>query len=130
MHPILARGSRLALYLGLWVFVGLLLAGLLAGQSGLEWAASAAVALPLSTAFSFVCLSAWYVSRGMPLANTGAFSVAATAVTASLISSSVWVVLARAWIAFVLRRAAVADPAAVSANVQILLFGFGILLYL
>lgn len=130
MHPILARGPRLALYLGLWALVGLLLAALVAGQSGLGWAASAAVALPLATAFSFVCLSAWYVSRGMPLVTTGALRVAATAVTASLISSAGWVLLARAWIAFVTRRAAVPDPAAVSASIQTLLFGFGVLLYL
>jgi hypothetical protein len=64
MHPILARGGRLALYLGLWVIVGLLLAGLLAGQTSLGWAASTTAALPLATAYSFVCLSAWYVARG------------------------------------------------------------------
>ena len=65
MHPILARTGRLALYLGLWVIVGLLLAGLLAAQTNLGWAASAMAALPLATAYSFVCLSAWYVARGM-----------------------------------------------------------------
>ena len=73
MHPDpRARGS-LALYLGLWVIVGLLLAGLLAGaERASDGSASAMVALPLATAFSFVCLSAWYVARGMPLATTGA----------------------------------------------------------
>jgi hypothetical protein len=35
MHPILARGSRLALYLGAWALLGLLLAALLAIPGGL-----------------------------------------------------------------------------------------------
>jgi signal transduction histidine kinase len=130
VHPILARGVRLALYLALWVLVGVLLAGLLAGQSGLGWLASLAVALPVTTAFSFVCLSAWYVSRGMPLATTGAGRIVTTAVTAALISSAGWVLIGRAWMALVAGRAAVADPDAVWASLQPLLFGFGVLLYL
>jgi hypothetical protein len=130
MHPILARGGRLALYLGLWVIVGLLLAALLAGQMRLDWPLSAAVALPLATAYSFVCLSAWYVARGMPLSTTGAFRIVVTAVTASLISSAGWVAIGEAWMKFVVGRGRVPDPAAISSELQLLLFGFGTLLYL
>ncbi|MGB2713749.1 MAG: histidine kinase [Vicinamibacterales bacterium] len=130
MHPILARGARLALYLGLWVLVGLLLAGLLVGQSGLGWLASASVALPLATAYSFVCLSAWYVARGLPLATTGIARIAATAVTASLVSSAGWVVIGRGWVAVVTRRALVDEPDTFAASLQPTLFGFGVLLYL
>jgi histidine kinase len=130
MHPILARGARLALYLGLWVLVGLLLAGLLVGQSGLGWFASASIALPLATAYSFVCLSAWYVARGMPLATTGVARIAATAVTAALVSSAGWVLIGRGWVAVVTERAAVGDPEAFAASLQPTLFGFGVLLYL
>lgn len=130
MHPILARGARLALYLGLWVLVGLLLAGLLVGQSGLGWLASASVALPLATAYSFVCLSAWYVARGLPLATTGIARIAATAVTASLVSSAGWVVIGRGWVAVVTRRALVDEPDTFAASLQPTLLGFGVLLYL
>jgi two-component system sensor histidine kinase AlgZ len=130
MHPILARSGRLALYLGLWAFVGLLMAGVFAVQSSLGWADAALVALPLATTFSFVCLSAWYVARGMPLATTAAVRIATTAITASLVSSAGWVVIARGWMGFVSRRTGVADPDAVWADLQPLLFGFGVLLYL
>jgi histidine kinase len=130
MHPILARGARLALYLGLWVLVGLLLAGLLVGQSGLGWLASASVALPLATAYSFVCLSAWYVARGLPLATTGIARIAATAVTASLVSSAGWVVIGHGWVAVVTRRALVDEPDTFAASLQPTLLGFGVLLYL
>jgi hypothetical protein len=130
MHPILARGGRLALYLGLWAFVGLLMAGVLAAQSDLGWVDAVLVALPLATTFSFVCLSAWYVARGMPLATTTAVRIATTAITASLISSAGWVVIARGWMAFVARRTGVADPDAVWSDLQPVLLGFGVLLYL
>jgi histidine kinase/histidine kinase/DNA gyrase B/HSP90-like ATPase len=130
MHPILARGGRLALYLGLWLLVGLLLAALLVGQTGLGWLTSAAVALPLATVYAFACLSAWYVARGMPLATTGVARIAATAVTASLVSSALWVFIGRGWAALVTRRTIAADPDAFAANLQPTLFGFGVLLYL
>jgi signal transduction histidine kinase len=130
MHPILARGARLALYLGLWVLVGVLLAGLLANQSGLSWQASVGIALPLATAYSFVCLSAWYVARGLPLATSGITRIAATAVTASVVSSAGWVLIGRGWVAFVTRRAMVDDPASFAGTLRPTLFGFGVLLYL
>lgn len=130
MHPVLARGARLALYLGLWVVVGLLLAGLVTTQGALGWGEAIAVALPLAAVFSFVCLSAWYVSRGMPLATTGTVRIAATAFTASLVSSAGWLVIARGWVGLVTRRSGVLAPDVVSSELQPLLFGFGVLLYL
>ena len=130
MHPILARRGRLALYLGLWVLVGVLLAALLAGEGRLEWRAAALVALPLATAFSFVCLSAWYVSRGLPLGTTGAFRIAATAATAAVISSAGWLALARGWIAFIAGGAGISSLRGVFGAIDGLLFGFGVLLYL
>ena len=48
MHPILARGRRLALYLGAWTLLGLLLAALLAAPGGLGPAASLGIAIPLA----------------------------------------------------------------------------------
>jgi signal transduction histidine kinase len=130
MNPIFARGTRLALCLALWVFVGLLLAWLVASESGASVAASIAIALPLTAVFSFVCLSAWYVSRGLPIATAGGLRIITTAIAASLISSAGWVLISRGWTAFVMRRTGVADPAAVSSALQPLIFGFGVLLYL
>src|SRR3954452_16446095 len=97
MHPILARSGRLALYLALWVAIGALLAVLLAVQTGLPWPSALLLALPLTTFYAFVCLSAWYVSRGMPLAATGSVQIVATALTASSLASAIWVLVARGW---------------------------------
>ncbi len=129
MHPILARGGRLALYLGLWVAVGLLLGVLLVAQIGLGWRQAGLISLPLSFLYAFVCLSAWYVSRGMPLAATGALRIVATALTASAISSAMWLLAARTWVDWLARRGFV-PPFSAPAGLYALFSGFGLLLYL
>ena len=88
MHPILARGRRLALYLGLWLVLASLLGALLGAQASLTWWHALIVALPLAYAYAFVCLSVWYVSRSMPLAMTGAARIFGTALAAAGISSA------------------------------------------
>jgi hypothetical protein len=129
MHPLLASRAHLWLYLLLWAIAGVVLSAVLVGERAVGWSAALAAAIPLATAFSFVCLSAWYVARGMPLAG-GALRVLVTAMSASLVSSALWLVVARAWFLLVARRFGIADASAVFANIQPLLYGFGVLLYL
>jgi hypothetical protein len=130
MHPILARGGRLALYLVVWVLVGALLAALLAGLEGLPWMHALAVALPLATTYAFLCLSAWYVSRSMPLATTGPLRVVVTGLTAASISSAAWLALARAWIDVLPRGGPPPAARVPSSSLDTLFFAFGLLLYL
>jgi two-component system, LytTR family, sensor histidine kinase AlgZ len=127
MHPLLARRSHFALYLLLWLLVGVLLAGLLASQ-GMPREVALATALPLAAAFSFVCLSAWYVSRGMPLTGTGPVRIVVTAVTAAMLSSAMWLGMAHVWMGVTMAR--LAPGAEPDAGANVLLFGFGVLLYL
>jgi hypothetical protein len=129
MHPILARGGRLASYLGLWVAIGLLLGVLVAAQTGLDGRPAGFIAVPLASLYAFVCLSAWYVSRSMPLAATGALRIAATALTASALSSTMWLLASRMWIAWLTDRRIV-PPIAKPAALYPLLAAFGLLLYL
>lgn len=129
MHPILARASRLALYLAVWIFVGLLLAALLAGPGGLRTAQALAIAIPLALTYAFVCLSAWYVARSTPIGPTGSIRLIATALTSSVISSAVWLVVARGWLELFTRGSELAS-ARVFLAVRPLIFGFGVLLYL
>jgi two-component system sensor histidine kinase AlgZ len=130
MHPILARGGRLALYLVVWALGGILLAALLRGAGGLGWPWSLAVAMPLTLTYAFFCLSSWYVSRSMPLAATGAMRLTATAVTAAVMSSAAWLALARGWIEVLARRGAGFDAYTTFQRIDALMFGFGVLLYL
>lgn len=127
MHPLFARSERLALYLALWTIAGALLASLLASEAGLTAGKAAAVAFPLALAYAFVCLSAWYVSRSAPLATSGVTRVLATAVGASLLSSAIWLVLARGWNAILTRFWGVNVP---FREIAAVLFGFGLLLYM
>jgi hypothetical protein len=129
MHPILARGRRLALYLGAWTLVGMLLAALLAGPGGLSATRSLVVAIPLALVYAFFCLSAWYVARSTPLGPTGGVRLIATALTASAISSAAWLVVARGWLELFAEGNRVAPPELFPA-LRALIFGFGLLLYL
>jgi hypothetical protein len=130
MHPILARGGRLALYLALWVTVGVLLGGLVEALLGVGWKPAAIISVPLAALYAFVCLSAWYVSRGMPLGATGAVRIVATALTASALSSAMWLLAARAWIDWLGRRRLVPPLDRDTAALYSLFSAFGLLLYL
>jgi sensor histidine kinase YesM len=129
MHPILARGTYLALYLAVWTIIGLLLAALLAGPGGLVASQALAIALPIALAYAFFCLSAWYVARSTPIGPTGPVRLAATAVTSSAISSAVWLAVARGWLEIFTRGSELASGRVFLA-VRPLIFGFGVLLYL
>ncbi len=137
MYPIPSRGRGLVLYLGAWALAGTLLAALLVGSMSLSrpgsfviaFRQSVAIALPLSIVYAFICLSAWYVARSMPLAATSVIRIVTTGVTAAVVSSGAWLALARVWMALVASRAGL-DPAGAFARVSPLIFGFGLLLYL
>ena len=127
MHPLLARGERLALYLALWAIAGALLATLLAAEAGLSLRDAALVAFPLALGYAFVCLSAWYVSRSTPIATSGVGRLIGTALGASLLSSAAWLLLARGWNAMLTVVWGLSTP---FDEIAAVLFGFGLLLYL
>ena len=127
MHPLLARGERLALYLALWMIVGALLASLLTGEGGLSMWAAATVAFPLVFAYAFVCLSAWYVARSTPLATAGLARLLFTAIASAVLSSAAWLMLARGWNALLGQWWGVRAP---FQEIALIIFGFGVLLYL
>jgi hypothetical protein len=128
VHPIFARGGRLALYLGIWTIVALTLSALLAGRGSLGWGAGLAAGMPLTLAYGFVCLSAWYVSRFTPLGASGPVRLIATAVGASLLSAATLLALARGWMALLSRWTG--TELTVRGDVSSILFGFGQFVYL
>jgi hypothetical protein len=130
MHPILARPGRLAAYIAIWIPLGVLLAALLALQGALGWRDALIVAVPLSVAYGFLSLSAWYVTGGSPVDRVGPLRVAATAVIASFLSSAVWLLLARGWMGLVVSLLSPADLSRSFRTAAPTLFGFGFLLYL
>jgi len=85
MHPILAHPWRLAVYLAIWIPLGVLLAALLALQGALGWTDALLAAVPLSIAYGFLCLSAWYVTGGSPVDRLGGMRVAASFLLSALL---------------------------------------------
>ena len=129
MYPLLARRSHLAVYLLLWMLMGVLLAAALALQGGLPWTNALAAGVPMAVGYSFICLSAWYVARSMPLAGTGTVRVVATALAAATLSAAMWLVLGPGWMALLATRWP-AHTTRTFAAIQTLVFGAGVLLYL
>ena len=93
MHPILAHRGRLLPYLAACAPLGLILAGLLARPGSLELGEAAALAFPMTLAYAFMGLSAWYPCRRLPVKGARLPQLVATHGVAALLTSSVWVVL-------------------------------------
>ena len=98
MHPILGDRRNLAIYLLLWQLVGLLLTIGLRDTS--TWTTSAAFFLPLAFVYAFVCLSAWYLCRAIPLdAGRRILNIVAGHVLGAILASVLWVMFAGFWAA-------------------------------
>jgi two-component system sensor histidine kinase AlgZ len=127
MHPILGQLRRLLLYLAAWGPISAILVYLFASVGGLSWVRALAMALPLALVYAFVCLSAWYTCRGVPLANSGSWLAH---LAAAGVASLLWIATAR-FLAFGL--AAFSSFAGLDqqiARAYPILFGSGVLLYL
>jgi two-component system, LytTR family, sensor histidine kinase AlgZ len=97
MHPILARLERLAGYLALWGAVGVLI-GLVLTRQGLTWPEALVQVLPPLLVYSFVCLSAWYVCRAMPLTTSGVPGVLTASIVAASVGGALWLALNEIWL--------------------------------
>jgi two-component system sensor histidine kinase AlgZ len=137
VHPILDDRRRLGMYLAGWLPVGLFVtAGL--GQ-GAPWSTAAALFLPLTFLYAFMCLSAWYVCRVFPMEAGGkVLSASIVHTAAAAMTSAIWVALAEGW-ALALdalfpgfgARALHADERSLLLVVGVLLFGLvAVFLYL
>jgi len=101
MHPILQNRARLLVYLAAWVLLGLLFGMLLSGLPGLPgrpFERAAAETVPLALIYGFICLSAWWVCRALPLGRTPASRLAAGLLTAAALASLSWALLAAGWV--------------------------------
>ena len=129
MHPILGRVDRLAAYLGAWLIACVLLAAVFT-RLGLGWLEALALLVPLCLVYAFACLSAWYVSRAMPLTTSSVPRVLASSALAAAIASGFWLGLARVWVA-ALATTTMFAPATDRYGQQLpFVFALGVLLFL
>jgi two-component system, LytTR family, sensor histidine kinase AlgZ len=96
MHPILGYRRRLALYLFAWLLLTELLFYVVTFHSGVGWVESAAFFFPLCIVYGFVCLSAWYSCRGIPIEGTTFSGLVFPHLLAAIIVSIFWLALAKA----------------------------------
>src|SRR5258708_35719883 len=90
MHPVLATRYRIALYVLLWLPIGALVGSLLAGAARLAWFEAAALVVPLSIFYAFICLSPWYLSRVLPLGTANLPNILFSHIAAGAGARLVW----------------------------------------
>jgi two-component system sensor histidine kinase AlgZ len=130
MHPIFTNLRRLGLYLLAWIPVAGLLAYLLAIPGHITVREAVILSIPMCLVYAFVCLSAWYSCRGYPVEKYGLGRLLSTHVTAALIASIVWAVVA-VGMARVMERLGTSPALSVRLRPDTpLIFGSGLLLYL
>ncbi|HEX4347796.1 MAG TPA: histidine kinase [Vicinamibacterales bacterium] len=129
MHPIFARVERLVAYLGTWLVLGVLLAGVLTRQ-GLPWTDALAFLLPPLAVYALVCLSAFYVCRAMPLATSRVPRVLVTSVVAAITGGIIWMAVAAGWEATLRSFPSLAASADLFDQETPLLFSAAVLVFL
>jgi LytS/YehU family sensor histidine kinase len=130
MHPLLTPINRFALYLAAWVPLAGILIYLMAVPGRLGWLDATALIVPLCLIYQFVCLSAWYSCKAVPIQKSTALRLWLTHVLAAAILSLLWVLLAKL-LAYGLSEMAAFHGINSRFSSQVpVLFGAGFLLYL
>jgi hypothetical protein len=130
MHPILADGRRLAIYLAAWLPLSGILVTIFAFEGALSWRALMVFIPPLDIGYAFVCLGTFYLCRAAPLHVSGIARVLGTQLGAALTSAALWVLVARGWFGLLGSWGLVEGAAPAFARLQPFLFGRGFLLFL
>jgi signal transduction histidine kinase len=129
MATVLADRWRLLLQLLAWGLVGALVGVLVHALTGVAWPPAVAFGVPLGLLATPVSLSASYLCRSMPLPGTPPLRVAATALTAAVITAAVWAAAGQGWWQALVRIGLMPSTAPV-ASLSPLLIGLGALAYL
>ncbi len=119
MHPILFSPRRLALYLLAWAPLGGLAAALLAEAGRVDWWRVAAVIGPAVLIYAFVCLSAWYLCRFIPIRPGRITYVLSSNATAAAVAGALWIAIGTP-----LANAAGIAEAYAGQRLQLWVFGF------
>jgi len=130
MHPILANRRHLALYLAAWLPVVALLTVVMVMTGWGGWQQSLLFIFPMVVVFAFLCLSAWYSCRAMPLGGERAEMTLLTHLAAAALSALLWVGMAWALAEGFQRSTLYAGKADLTAEHTGIIFIAGLLLYL
>ncbi len=130
MHPILANRRHLALYLMAWLPVITLLTVAMVMTGWGDWMQSLLLTFPMVVVYAFLCLSAWYPCRAMPMGGERAEMTLVTHLAAAALSALLWVGMAWVLAEGFKRSALYAGEADLTAEHTGIIFTAGLLLYL
>lgn len=91
MHPLLTPINRLGFYLLAWTPLTAALTYAMAVPGRLGWRDALVLIIPLSLIFQFVCLSAWYTCKALPITKSNTLRLFLTHGLAGIIVSLLWV---------------------------------------
>lgn len=83
------------MYLVAWIPIAILLAYLLAASSQLIRTEALVLAVPLCLAYAFVCLSAYYECRALPIDKTSDLKLIVSHISAGLVGAGIWLLAAK-----------------------------------
>ena len=122
------RGA--AIYLLLWFFLSLVLAGVVVSASGAAWTNSVLLVVPVTLVYAFAAgFSAYYVCRAYPLTEKSPVAIAVVFLVAAMISGGLWNAVGLAWNALLLSTGAEWAGLDVTRSMKVAMFALGILLY-
>ena len=129
MHPLLTR-NRFGPYLLAWIPLAAILIFLTTSGGALGWVESAAIVVPLCLVYAFICLSAWYTSKGAPIQRENTLRLFLGHIAAAALVSSLWVALALALVYVLAKTATFQGLDLRFAPLTRIFFAAGFLLYL
>ena len=130
MHPILASRRHLALYLVAWLPVAALLTVAMMITGWGDWVQSLLFVFPMVVIYAFLCLSAWYPCRALPLGDKRAEMALLMHLAAGALSALLWVAMAWALAEGFKRSTLYAETTVFTAEHTGIIFIAGLLLYL
>jgi len=129
MATVLADRWRLQLQLLAWALVGALVGVLVHALMDVPWLPAMLFGLPLGLLAAPVSLSVRYLCRAMPLPGTSPVRVAATALTAAIVTAAVWAAVGQGWWQALVRLGTMPGSTPMT-SLSTLLIGLGALAYL
>ncbi|KAB2881227.1 sensor histidine kinase [bacterium] len=130
MHPILAHREKLGLYLFAWLILGLLITTLAVLSDRFAWIFALLFSVPVTLLYAFVGLSAYYLCRAFPLDRGKLFQLILVFVFVSVVSSAMWILLAKTWYWALSQITLNTTPVELSDALLTILFGVGVVLYI
>src|SRR5579862_2238017 len=91
MHPIFRNTTSLGAYLGLWTLLAAIVGALIRVPTSLSWSQSLSVAVPLCMFYAFVCLTPWYICRGLPLGSARMGRLLVNQLAAAVLACTLWI---------------------------------------